>query len=544
MLNKLFYLFTLCVIAATASFPDDLGLDCGGNFRNPVLEKNGNLVDAALDSIPIIPAVGEFRVLVLWCRFESQGPDEQVMYDIKSNAFQYPDPVTMEMADTLIFDNRYPGPWHTPQYGFDPVLRWENYVGVSQNDYFRAVSNDRVRISGEVAGPYILDDLDTTNWFYEFFGPAIDSAVADGYNIEYVNDPVPMITGGDWDIILIINPKYNECRNCNTGGVRFQRIVWINDNMRYFLLVHEIAHTFEIKHSNGWFCHKSSWPSPDDTSCGTIAQQGDRYDPMSGGAGHLNSRVKEAMGWIDSDQVEDITHNGTYVLSPIQTALGLKVLRIPRDTAYYYYHFRAPLDFDKFPILDTDAFTRLDGLFGMRVDPFNTNFDNLMLDMPPLSLGSNQNINRVTLLEVGNTYTDSTLGVSLQVVSVTGVDTSARLTVDVDIELFGDYDGDGITNGDDNCVSADNPGQQDADGDGTGDACCCVGIRGDVNQDGADANILDLTFLVDFIFRGGEASGCPNEANLNGDLSSGNIVDLTFCVDRVFRGGPAPTPCP
>ena len=40
---------------------------------------------------------------------------------------------------------------------------------------------------------------------------------------------------------------------------------------------------------------------------------------------------------------------------------------------------------------------------------------------------------------------------------------------------------------------------------------CCVGIRGDVNNDGAvNPNILDLTYLVDRIFRGGPPPGpCP-----------------------------------
>ena len=73
---------------------------------------------------------------------------------------------------------------------------------------------------------------------------------------------------------------------------------------------------------------------------------------------------------------------------------------------------------------------------------------------------------------------------------------------------------------------------------------CCVGNRGDLNGDSDDANILDLTFLVDFIFRGsGDPGSCPDESDVNGDGDSANILDLTFLVDFIFRGGPAPGPC-
>lgn len=72
---------------------------------------------------------------------------------------------------------------------------------------------------------------------------------------------------------------------------------------------------------------------------------------------------------------------------------------------------------------------------------------------------------------------------------------------------------------------------------------CCVGNRGDFNDDGDDAGILDLTYLVDFIFRGGGPSACPGEADINGDGTVSNILDLTFLVDFIFRGGVPPGPC-
>jgi hypothetical protein len=76
---------------------------------------------------------------------------------------------------------------------------------------------------------------------------------------------------------------------------------------------------------------------------------------------------------------------------------------------------------------------------------------------------------------------------------------------------------------------------------------CCVGIRGDANGDGAfNPNILDLNFLVNYIFRlSGNPGPCLDESNANGDGAvNPNILDLNLIVNYIFRFGPPPGPCP
>ncbi len=74
---------------------------------------------------------------------------------------------------------------------------------------------------------------------------------------------------------------------------------------------------------------------------------------------------------------------------------------------------------------------------------------------------------------------------------------------------------------------------------------CCIGSRGDFNGDnGASANILDLNYLVNDIFRSGPDSPCSAEADVNGDGRASTILDLNYLVNDIFRSGPDMPVCP
>jgi len=75
---------------------------------------------------------------------------------------------------------------------------------------------------------------------------------------------------------------------------------------------------------------------------------------------------------------------------------------------------------------------------------------------------------------------------------------------------------------------------------------CCVN-PGDINGDGsAVPDIADLVYLVAFMFSGGPAPTCMDQANVNGQPGPGvapDIADLVYLVAYMFQGGPAPV-CP
>ncbi len=79
---------------------------------------------------------------------------------------------------------------------------------------------------------------------------------------------------------------------------------------------------------------------------------------------------------------------------------------------------------------------------------------------------------------------------------------------------------------------------------------CCVGYRGNIDNSPDDGtlnsvDISDLVFLVSYVFTGGEAPVCTEEANIDGDLNETiDISDVVFLVDLIFRTGTQPSLCP
>ncbi len=72
---------------------------------------------------------------------------------------------------------------------------------------------------------------------------------------------------------------------------------------------------------------------------------------------------------------------------------------------------------------------------------------------------------------------------------------------------------------------------------------CCRGQRGNVDHDmNEEINLLDLVFLVDFMFHDGMEIKCREEANIdgNGDI---DISDLILLVSFLFSNGAQPSSC-
>ncbi|MGH8015562.1 MAG: hypothetical protein ACREBV_05180, partial [Candidatus Zixiibacteriota bacterium] len=66
-------------------------------------------------------------------------------------------------------------------------------------------------------------------------------------------------------------------------------------------------------------------------------------------------------------------------------------------------------------------------------------------------------------------------------------------------------------------------------------------VCGDVDNNGIFQGILELTYLVDYAFRGGPVPANLMAADLDGIAGFQGILELTYMVDYVFRSGPPPS---
>ncbi|UCD65081.1 MAG: PKD domain-containing protein [Candidatus Zixiibacteriota bacterium] len=78
------------------------------------------------------------------------------------------------------------------------------------------------------------------------------------------------------------------------------------------------------------------------------------------------------------------------------------------------------------------------------------------------------------------------------------------------------------------------------DGHVTVSGDCCA-LRGDLNHD-SQVDALDLTYFVDWLWKGGDPPPCEAEADVNGN-DQADALDLTYLVDYFWNAGDPPAPC-
>ncbi len=102
-----------------------------------------------------------------------------------------------------------------------------------------------------------------------------------------------------------------------------------------------------------------------------------------------------------------------------------------------------------------------------------------------------------------------------------------------------DVDNDGIGDSCDNCIYVYNPDQADSDHDGVGDLCAFV--CGDPTDNGL-INALDITFLINYLYKHGATPNHPSSADVN-HTGTTNALDITYLINFLYKNGTPPS-CP
>ena len=176
---------------------------------------------------------------------------------------------------------------------------------------------------------------------------------------------------------------------------------WIDGTFSLKVVSHEMGHNFGLYHSNSMPCASGT--------C-TPTEYGDDRDTMGQfGNGDFHAYQKERLGWLNygsSPTIQSITASGSYWISSLQNGgapTALKILKsaTSTDRTYYYVETRAQSGYDA-------AYAG-----GVPIHTGNQNDGNTAyeVDLDPVSSAFE------TLLDPGQTFSDTTAGVTVQTIS-------------------------------------------------------------------------------------------------------------------------------
>ncbi|HVF62701.1 MAG TPA: hypothetical protein VNE58_01745 [Casimicrobiaceae bacterium] len=282
----------------------------------------------------------------------------------------------------------------------------------SVTEYFREVS-----FGQQVLSPTITNWLSTgaatpsgCNW-QQMGTLGRNAANATGYNTS------------SYSYIVYVFPRVSAC---GWAGLAYigRSGSWINGRNTTSLYGHELGHNFGLLHAGSLRCSVGVIGG----SC-SVSEYGDPFGIMGNiSAMHFDASQKLDLGWIGSGTV--VTHNAgtvTYVLSPIETGGGgTYAVRIPAATnRTYWIEYRQPIGFDS----GLSAYPN-NGAQMRVASPFETlcsgcdgySNDTQLLDATPGTATFTD-----AALTVGNTFTDTTYGINVRVLSAT----AGALTVEV-----------------------------------------------------------------------------------------------------------------
>jgi hypothetical protein len=242
--------------------------------------------------------------------------------------------------------------------------------------------------------------------------------------------------GPDFDVVGV----YFADIGCYGAGYRFAGYasigggdLWMQGNNEAKVYVHELGHVYGLGHANFWETNDGSV-----VGRGSEKEYGDIFDVMGDGSlpeGHFHPQAKQKLSWLKQEQWLDVSALGSkiYQVYPIDNAdatrlvRGLRITKTPTqvtggtETEYYWLGFRATNA--AYPKLSSGAY-----LLWQRPDADKC----CLLDTTPQTSGVKSDV----AIDLGRTYADTTAGIYVTPVAVSGTGTGRHLDVQVHLGPF------------------------------------------------------------------------------------------------------------
>lgn len=307
-----------------------------------------------------------------------------------------------------------------------PVSEAQAAVFGDADSYFRAVSNGRMWLTGDVRG-----------WFTLPIDSTCDTAAISQYA-----DAAARNAGIDlthYGRFLYVYAGTAQCRAAGASSMtRYPSQTFLNGSLARDLITHELGHAIGLPHALLVDCGSQSLGG----NC--TYDQDDAFDVM-GSATALapyNAVNKERLGWLGTGDVAVAASDGTYTLEPLSATGSTypKVLKVYRNTDpntgvryWFYVEYRQAVGYDAFLAGNANVLGGV--LVRIGVDPADLWVhpdaidSSVLVDMTPDSQYGSYSDHRDPALVAGSSFTDPLTGVRLDTVWADGYTAGVRVSL-------------------------------------------------------------------------------------------------------------------